>query len=302
MPLLILAGRDRAAGERRGGSRLLRGYKGVDIQIEGRPLIAVLIDRFRATGRFDEIFVAGPAAVYRPLGLDAHLLDADGGFGDNLRAGTEPIVERRAPQELALTTCDILPDPGELAVALEDLAAHRPCDFWMPQYRVDPAQLGSSAYKPRYSMIPPGARRAVPTLPGHLVVANPLALRRELVYRVFDLAYQTRNRSLALRRAVIVRKTLGLLLSTDLRLLLSGRLPTVTWSMLVNGLIVGSKLKSGAVTTGELEERLRKVWVTRRHRRSHPQRRGRVVVLEGSSLARDVDTEEEARELAASVS
>ncbi|RMH15665.1 MAG: hypothetical protein D6696_20070 [Acidobacteria bacterium] len=300
LPLLILAGRDRHPGVagRRDGE--LAGYKAVEVRLGGRPLIAVLVERLRASGAFAPIAVAGPAEVYGPLELDARLIDTSGSFGDNLRAGVEALVAELDPEQLAITTCDVLPSSADLRRVLDDFHRHQPTDFWMPHHPVeDPAELGSSAYKPRYGFRPPDAPRAVPTLPGHLVIVHPRAVRRSLVYRIFDLGYATRNRPVRWRRAVIVRRALGLLLAADLRRLRRGRPPLVTWSLLTAGIRLGNRLIAGDATTTEIEDLLRIMWITRRHRRRHPERRGRFAILPCSSLARDVDTEAEARELVA---
>lgn len=299
IPLIVLAGRDRrGTGGPRGDQHALSGFKAVDTRLDGRPMIAVLLERLRETGTFDPIYLAGSAAVYAPLRLGVRLIDTDDTFGGNLRHSIEAVIDERRPSQLAITTCDILPERDDLARALADFRRHQPTDFWMPQHRVGTREaLGTSDYKPRYYIRPDGEPAPVPTLPGHLIIADPLAIRRDLMYRIFDFAYETRNLDVAYRRGVIIKRALGLLLRADLRLLRRGEAPTITLSMVLHGYRLGTKLKRQDVSARAMEDHLRKIWVTGRHRRRYPTRRGRVAVLSCRSLARDVDTVEEAREL-----
>lgn len=307
LPLLILGGRDRRGTvlpEEGRDKQPLKGYKGADLLIGGRPLVEVAIERWHATGAFDPIYIAGPARVYDPLGLDAVVVDTDGELGDNLRAGNERIEADHGECQLAVTTCDILPDPGELAAAVEDLRRHQPLDFWMPLCPVpDPAALGASAWKPKYwvrSPEPPFTE-AVPILPGHLMIGTPAILRLRFLYQLFDQLYRTRNRPIAYRRMVMTRSLLGSLIKEDLKHLLSLRLPYITFGVVYNVLMLVSKIAAGAVSTKDFEDHLRKAFLRRQHRRDHPDRRGRVVIMPCLSLAKDIDTVEEAREVAASL-
>jgi hypothetical protein len=123
-------------------------------------------------------------------------------------------------------------------------------------------------------------------------------LRLDLLYRIFELAYRTRNRPTRFRRTYVIRKALLTLLGRDLSGLLAGRLPVVTWEMITQTLILLRKLLTTGVDQREMEDRLTRVWVRRSCRRLHPERRGRVLISDVLSLACDVDTEEEAREIA----
>lgn len=300
-PLVILGGRDRR------GTRLpdagremhpLRGYKGVDLRLGGRPLVEVVIERFRATGAVDPIFVAGPAAVYRDFGLDVELIDTDGGFSENLLAALRGVRETVPAGQIAFTVCDVLPEPADLERAFADLRAHQPLDFWVLLHRVDPTRkLGRSSWKPRYFFRPTGEDEVVPTLPGHLVVADPDVLRLDLFQHVVELSYRTRNRSISHRRKVMVRSTLPLLLRQDLRKLLRFERPDVTWTVLGDGLQIARLLKSGVCTQTQLERHVGRMWLKSEHRRRHPDRHPRFAILDVLSLARDIDTEEEAREI-----
>ena len=312
MPVVLLAGRDRGSTrlpEEGQDHHLLKGYKSLDLEVAGKPLIAELADRLKATGAFAPVWIAGPADLYQPLvdsGLlaGARLVDTDGDFGQNLEAGVETARAAHPGQPLAVLTSDILPDPEELERTVDDYRRASPCDFWMGEIRIpkDLGRLGHSAWKPKYHLRPRGEPDGVPTLPGHLVIVDPDVIRLHLVYRIFDLAYRTRNRAISDRRWAIVRGALTVLLHEDLGRLLRGRLPVVTWEMLYHGLKLGTKLRRGAVDQEELEDRLRILWVDDRHRRRHPERRGRVAILDTLSLARDIDTVEEAREILATPS
>lgn len=302
LPLILLAGRDRrqfAPPEGRSDLHLLRGYKAMEIQIAGRPLIARLLELLRESGVRGEIFVAGPARVYRELEADVSLVDTDGDFGENIRAAVEAVRGNGHAGHAAVMTSDVLPEPAELRAAFEDFERHQPCDFWMVLCRSDPKKLGASAWKRRYYVRPEGESAAVDTLPGHLFVADPGVVRLDLLYTLFELAYRTRNRPTSYRRSLIVRSILVRLLAIDLKRLVTFKRPDVTRDMLWNGLVLLKKIVSaGGVDQREMEVRLRRIWVPSRLRRRHPERRGRVMIHDGVSLACDIDTEEEARQAA----
>ncbi|MCB1036157.1 MAG: nucleotidyltransferase family protein [Acidobacteria bacterium] len=303
LPLVILGGRDRRGSElpEEGHDKHpIHGYKAVDLRIGGRPLISLLLERLRACGCFDPILLAGPERVYRPVCPDLPMVDTDGSFGQNIRAAFEALEGISHVGHVAFTTCDVLPEPKELRALLADFETHRDLDFWMPQIRVPrgPEALGESGWKPRYRLVPEGETEAVDSLPGHLIVVDPKAVRSNLLFRLFDLSYQTRNRPVAYRRAVIARHVMLNLVLADLRLLARLELPTATWDIVLNGLAIARGLRAGTMTAEELAHRVRKVYIRRSHRRRHPERKGRMPVLAGLSLAKDVDTEEEARELA----
>jgi hypothetical protein len=173
-----------------------------------------------------------------------------------------------------------------------------PCDLWFPMVRrpEDRARLGASAWKPTYRIVPEEGRPAVAVLPGHLVVADPQALRLEFLYRLFQLGYRTRNRSIEHRRSTMVRGLLAELLLQDLLNL--GRLkpPTLTWTVLGAALPAARALARGTITRARLEDALRRLFVRRRHRRRYPDRRVVLPFVDELTLALDIDTEEEARD------
>lgn len=305
LPLLILGGRDRRGTilpEEGQDKQPLQGYKGADLRLGGRPLVEVAIERWRGCGVFDPIYIAGPARVYEPLGLDAIVVDTDGELGDNLKAGADRLEADFGVCQIAVTTCDILPDPAELAAGMDDLRRHQPLDFWMPLCPVpDASRLGASAWKPKYWVRSPEAAEAVPILPGHLMIGTPAHLRIRFLHQLFDELYRTRNRPLAYRRMALTRSLLGSLLKEDLRHIASLRLPYITANVVYNVLALVSKMAAKRVTTTDFEDHLRKAFLRRQHRKAYPERRGRVVIMPCLSLAKDIDTVEEAREVAATL-
>ena len=304
IPLIILGGRDRRLAEMADngrGRRPLQGYKGAELQFGGKPLIQTLVDRMAACGVFAPILIAGPRHVYEPWLEGAEIIDTDDGFGDNLKAGTEWARRELQPRLLAVTTCDILPDPDELREIADDLAEwHESLDFWMPQitFSEAPGTLGASDWKPKYRLVPREGGPSVPILPGHMIIADPEAVRLSFVYRFFGLLYRTRNRSLSYRRLVVARHLLWGLVLEDLHHLSRLRLPTVLLSVAYSSLLMAAKLKAGTASVSEMEFHIRRALIRRSHRREHPERHGRVLLCRTMSLAKDVDTEEEARELA----
>lgn len=301
-PLVILGGRDHQSTvlpESGRDKHLLAGFKAVEIEIGGRPIILHLIERMRACGAFDPIYIAGPAAVYERLDTGARIIETDGSFGENLTACVDALVAREPGRQAMFTTCDILPDPGELQRALDDLRQHQPIDYWMPQCRVpsDLGELGESSWKPKYQFRPEGEEAPARVLPGHFIAVDPQIAYVELIFRFFDALYRTRNTPIAARYFSVTRAVMVQLWSDDLRDLLRLSLPTNTFRVVYNCLVVAKKLAAGTVSQTELEDRLRKIFIRKSHQKKYPRRRSRVAVLEGISLAKDVDTEEEAREI-----
>lgn len=301
IPIIILGGRDRRgsrlpeAGE---GKHPLRGYKAVDLRIGGRPLIATLVERLQACGAFEPIYVAGPAQLYAGLGLPIETIDTDADFAQNIRAAIETVTAAFPDRNIAITSCDILPEVADLDRLMRDYRAHEPSDFWLPQIRVpeDRTLLGESTWKPQYRFVPQDGGEPVATLPGHLMILDAAAMRSDLVYRMFELAYSTRNRPVKTRRKVMLRTLLGYFLMQDLKALLTLRAPVLTWEVVRHGTLVTRGLRRGDLPTEEIADHARTMLFERAHRKAHPERRGRLPVLEGLSLAKDIDTEEEARE------
>jgi len=303
IPLVVLAGGDtRPSALPETGAELhpLKGPKGLALRIQGRPIIDILIERLRESGYFAPIFIAGPAELYGAQRAGCHVIDTNSTFGNNIKAAIRTVMVECPGQSVAITTCDILPEVEELHGLMEDYYHHLPLDFWFPAILApeEKRELGASAWKPRYRVAPlPGAEPRT-LLPGHLLVADPEVVRRPLVYRTFDLAYRSRNRPILYRLGLIVGHIFGGLVLQDLRLLLRFRLPTMTYSVVYNGTILALHLRRGVITPEEMADRLHRIFVRYRHRRKHPERQGRTPLKHGLSLARDIDTVEEAEEIA----
>ncbi len=298
VPLIVLGGSDRRPAYMPPGGRSkhpLAGIKGVDVKIGGRPLIEVVIDRIRQANAFDPIYVAGPGHAYRSLS-DGVSIDTDGGFGRNIQVGVETARRLHGDGPLAITTCDIIPDPGEMRAVVEDFWGHSPLDFFFPIVAAprNPERLGASEWKPRYHVKPEGESAPLPVLPGHLAIFDSAALRWKFMYRLMDLAYRTRNRPILYRNTYMARRLLWIMLVQDFIHLLNLRLPTFTWDTLLSGTWAARRLKEKVIQQSELELAIRRMFIKRRHRRKYPERKVRMPVVDAMSLARDIDTQEEA--------
>ena len=296
IPVTILAGSDRKPGalpESGAGLHPLAVYKGVAIKIDDRPLIELLVERLAATPGFGPVAIAGPARVYGPLGLAAEIIDTDGSVGANLRAAIEAHGATNGP--MGILACDVLLTADEL-LRLRRLFEELPCALCFPFVRKpeDSRELGAFAWKPEYHVVPPGTSEPVRILPGHLGVFDPSMLRLPLLYRLFDLAYRTRNRSVAYKRAVMLRMLLASLLAQDVKLLLGLRIPSRTVTVTGSGLRLARALRAGPIQLAELERLIGNIFL-----RAHvPEERGiRLPLVDIVSLAEDIDTEEEADQL-----
>lgn len=298
IPVTILGGSDRKPGvlpPSGVGLHPLSSVKGVSIRIEGRPLVAHLVERVTAAEGFGPISIAGPAEVYEPLGLDARIVDTDGSVAANLRAGIEA-SERTSDGFLAILACDVLPSAEELSSLRTRFEEARSCSLWFPFVRLpeDPSELGAFAWKPVYRLVPSGGSEAVRILPGHLGIFDPDMLRLPLLYKLLDGAYRTRNRSIATRRAVILRMVLLSLLAQDLKLLASLRLPSRTLTVLSSGLRLAGRLRVGSIEQAELEKLIGRIFL---RTQVSAGREIRYPIVDVISLAEDIDTEEEATQL-----
>jgi hypothetical protein len=302
LPLIILGGSDRKPGPlppAGRGHHALAAYKGAEIQVGGRPLVALLCDRLRSAPELDPIVIAGPARVYAGLAPGVEVVDTDGPLAENLRRAVDAQLAAGRRGALAFTTCDVLPDPLELRRLLEDYESGPECAAWYPLIRVpaDRARLGAFGWKPEYRIAPDAGSPPTPVLPGHLVVVDPAALRLRFLYRLLELAYRTRNRPVRERhRRIAGHFVLGLLLQ-DLLHLAALRAPDVTWTVLTSGRRMARGLAEGTLTSAELGDLLARIALRARYRRRFPERGVRLPVLDGLSFAEDIDTEEEARQI-----
>ena len=303
VPIVILAGSDPEPArlpQSGAGKHPLRGPKGLQIVLGGQPLIDRLTDVLRGLGSFAPIFVAGPQSSYGASRGDVEVIDTDGSFGENIRAAVEVIAQRCPGRPLAVTVCDILPDASEMRRLMVDYNAHESLDFWFPMIVApeDTERLGASAWKPRYRIASVEGEAARTILPGHLLVVDPQAARLGFIYRSFDLAYRSRNRPLVHRLFFIVGHLLWYLFKKDVRQLLHLRPPVITLTVIYQAVIIVSKLRRGTMNSEELARRFRWIFVRTAHRRQYPERKGRLPLMSALTLAKDMDTQEEADELA----
>ena len=301
VPIVVLGGGGPGKSDMPAGvadHHALSGYKGVAVRVDGRALIECVVERLEASELFAPIYIAGPRSVYADHRRGATIIDVSGSIDETIRAGIEGAA-RDTP--VALTTCDVLPEVATLARAMALYRESAPCDGFLPMIRApaDPAALGASAYKPTYRVVPEPGAAPVAVLPCHLAVLDPSALRMPFIYRVLRRIYSTRNRPIAYRRRVMLPGIVLELLYQDLLHILGGRSPNLTWSVLRSGLPATRALRAGTITRTALEDAIRTIFVKTRHRRRHPERRVVMPVMEGLSLALDIDTEEEAAALAA---
>lgn len=306
LPLIVLAGHDArpaALPESGADKHPLVGLKGLDVRFGDQPLIDVLLERVRACGAFGPIYIAGPAHAYGARRGEARVIDTEGSFGHNIRVAVAEVTRLHPDSPIALTTCDIVPEVRDLRLAMDDYAAAAPVDFWFPMIAApkDPGELGASAWKPQYRVVPEPDAPAVSILPGHLLIVQPEICRVPLVLRAFDLAYRTRNRPIGYRLLHIVSGVLGSLIAADARRLLRLQPPVLTVLVLYHSVALAQRLRSGRATAEVLGHHARALFVEHRHRRRHPERKGRFTVLQAVSLAKDIDTEEEAAEIRRSV-
>jgi len=300
IPVTILGGSDRKPGvlpESGGALHPLATYKGVAIRVEGRPLVAWLVERLLAAEGFGPVTIAGPAQVYAPLGLAARIVDTDASVARNLRAAIEA-HESAGAGPMAVLACDVLPSTAELVALRARYEADAPCALWFPFVRVpkDLGRLGAFAWKPEYRVVLPSGEE-VPILPGHLGLFDPATLRLPLLYRLFDAAYRTRNHSVGYRRAVMLRMVLLSLLVQDVKLLASLKAPSRTLTILRSGLRLARELRAGRIRLAELERLIGRIFLRHHLAGLAPERGIRYPLVDWISLAEDIDTEEEAREV-----
>jgi hypothetical protein len=99
----------------------------------------------------------------------------------------------------------------------------------------------------------------------------------------------------------MVRGVILELLREELRAVRRLEPPGLTWGILWSGLETASRLEQGTVTREQLERALRRIFVRSSARRRHPERRVLLPILDGLSLALDIDTREEAAAMGGAV-
>ncbi len=306
IPLVILAGSDgrpTKLPDEGKDKHPLSGFKGVDIRFDGRPLVETVVDRLERSGRFAPIYLVGPRSAYRDVRSSATVIDADGSFGENIESAVTRVTEEHPGHSVAFTVCDILPEVDTLRDLMGEYDRQGRSVLWFPIIHSpkDRRELGASAWKPAYRVVPEPGRPAVDVLPGHLVVADLGGLRLPLLYKLFESAYRTRNRSISYRRNVMLRAVLGHLFFLDLRRVLRLRLPSVTWDVIRAGSSAARSLKAGTITRPDLEQAVATLLVKRAAVRAAPGCGVRLPIVEALSLALDMDTREEAEQMGGDV-
>jgi len=301
LPLVILGGSDRKpsvlppSGE---GQHPLAVYKGAEVRVGGRPLVALIVERMRTCPEFHEIAIAGPARLYEGLVPGVRAIDTDDHLGANFVAAVEDLRARGHRGPIAFASCDVLPDPVELRRALDTFIDGPRCAVWFPLVRVadEMRSPGAFRWKPSYRLVD-ASGTAVHVWPGHLGIVDPSELRLRFLFRILDAAYRTRNLPVGARhRRMAVRLVWGLLWR-DVSRLLRLRAPNRTWTALACGLKVASGVERSTLTTVELERSIAAIVLRDGHRKRFAEGGVRIVVVDALSLAEDVDTEEEAQQL-----
>jgi hypothetical protein len=299
IPLVILAGSDRRASklpEAGADHHAIAALKGVDLTLGGAPLITRVIERWRAVPEVGPIWVAGPADRHRDVGAD-EVIDTDGTLAANVHAAVARACRDGRQGPVSFATCDVLPDLTELEPVRADLRRHPNCALWYPLVRFPEEGLGAFGWKPHYRLAPAPGEPAVPILPGHWLVIDPIALRMHFAEDLIDLAYRTRNRSVTSRQVTMMLTELGRFLWQDVRHVLALRAPLLTITLMTTGVRITRDLRRGDLDVETLGRRVRRMIVKARDQRRSPPVRVRFPIVDAVSLARDVDTREEAEEL-----
>ncbi len=307
IPLVILAGSDPRPGAVPSGAEdfhFLVGYKGADLKIGDRPLIAELLDRIAKSKAFGDIYIAGPKRIFGNL-VDCQIIDTDGTVGDNIQAAITGVCAIHGDgTRVAFLSCDILPSGAELSELMAGLIVREggQDDDSMPALSLSlvqvPEDVGASVWKPRYMIRATDEEEPVAFLPGHLGVAYPKKLRTGLLFRAIALVYAERNRDYEQRRRDIVFRLMGVLLWRDLMNVLRLQPPLLTYSAIRYGLGAFMAWRRNELTIERLATGIEKMVVHRKYHRRPASGCVRIVITPHMSLAKDIDTREELDEVA----
>jgi len=303
IPITIMAGSDHVPGHLPESSSGLHSlstfYKGAEVKVGNAPLIALLIEQIEKSGGFGPVVIAGPAGIYKTLGLNATIVDTNGSIATNLKAALDHHRESYGSTPIALLAYDVLLNSEDLDELRRCYQKDKPCAVWVPFVRKpeNSEELGAFGWKPTYSLLPAGGEAPVNILPGHLAILQPEAMRLPILYELLNLAYQTRNHPVATRKKVMIRSVIGKLLLDDLRALRSLHAPRLTVSVIANGLRIANHLRKGDLTIPELEDAIGGIFL--RHDSQSKQSGGGVrhPIVDILRLAEDIDTQEEAANL-----
>ncbi len=303
IPITIMAGSDHAPGHLPESSPGLHSlsafYKGAEVKVGNRPLIALLIEQIEKSGRFGPVTIAGPASIYQPLELNAKILDTNGSIATNLKVALDAHGKGQGCTPIALLAYDVLLNADDLDELHRCYEKDEPCAVWVPFVRKpeNSEELGAFGWKPTYGLLPAKGEAPVNILPGHLAILQPDAMRLPILYELLNLAYQTRNHPVATRKKVMIRSVIGKLLLDDLRTLGSLRVPRLTVSVIANGLKIANGLRKGDLAIPELEDAIGGIFLHHDCQSKQSDQGVRHPVVDILRLAEDVDTREEAANL-----
>lgn len=200
---------------------------------------------------------------------------------------------------VAVTTSDILPTAEEFRRLLdESYLPHQDAVFWGQFVAAKPEEMGASSWKPAYQFRPDHDRPPQNLYPGHVVIAQPDALRLPLAIHLLSLAYRYRNRDLHHRYAHMVARSLWRFLEEDVRNLFRVQLPVLTVSIPYHALNAFFKYRRGKASVGDFERAVAKGFLHRKYLH-HAQNRPVVFSLSPIvSFGKDIDTIAEFLEVA----
>ena len=304
IPLLILAGSDLVPGPLPPTpfqGQMLSGFKGKLELPSGKTLAAELVDRYRASDRFQEPVLFGPKSVYEGL-VDCEIVDVSGNLAKTMER-VRDCARTRWPADtpVAVSASDILPTPAEIRDLLEtSYDPHPDCKFWWQVIPAEPEALGPSAWKPHYEVRPARNEEPQAMFPGHLVIFHPGAVRLDLLIRLMELVYRYRNRPHRKRAFPMLVRGIGTLAAQDGRNLLRAQLPILTATIPWHILRAYAQFRRKTLTIAELESRLAKVLLHRQYR----SQRGAFIIAQTQilSFAKDIDSQSELDAVYASMS
>ncbi|HIB53313.1 MAG TPA: hypothetical protein EYO39_00565 [Nitrospirales bacterium] len=300
LPLLILAGSDPQPGPAPAGlaqDDMLSGFKAVYRLPSGVPLISELIQRFNASGRFEQPILIGPRRVHEGI-VDCEIVDVEGSLATTLEH-TYKFITRRFHHldPVAISACDILPTPDEIRSLLEtNYDPHEDAQFWWQLVDTKPESLNVSSWKQSYQLRPDTDQPPMNLYPGHLVIVRVGALRMRVVNSVLQIAYWYRNRDLRTRHVHVAIESFRRLLAEDIRSLTSLRLPLFSISIPIRGLLAYYKMVRKQLTLREFEHHVAKTLVRRAFHKSAQGRPVRFTVTPILAFAKDIDTKAELAE------
>lgn len=300
IPVTILGGSDHRPGPLPKGETNLHSIgtcKGADVKIRGKRLVELLVKSFQESENFGNITIAGPAEVYRKLNLNTNIVDTDKTVGENLQAAIEDHCERHGSScPMAIVTYDIVLQPDELNELYHQYERDERPTFWMPLVTKpeNTAELGAFEWKPTYQVKTETSNLPTDVLPGHLAIFDPEKIDWALLFRLLNLAYESRNHNIDDRRSHLVKNILVDLFKTDVTQIRKRKLPHYTYAIINNGLQLATKLRNREIVLDELQSLIKSMFLRRDVDCPGSVKFPLVSIL---GLAEDVDTKEEAADV-----